>query len=325
MEAARIATERGHRVTLFEKAGELGGAIKYVCLVPGKEKMRWYLDWIRDQLLDLDVDLRLNHAPSVDELRGFDVVLNATGAHRTCPMSSATRAGSSRSRRSMACPKIACECHPGGRRMRKLGARVLLWGDGYAAADTAAFLASIGKQVTIVTEHREFGAELEVIHMYVQRKRFAQTDAEVLHGRPYKHPVTILTGTTVHEIRSGEVVLQDKDFCRTTAGGGRRRDLPRPLRNGAVHGAAGGRRPGHQRRRLGPAAEPVLGGQGGLGLRPRGRRAPALQPEPRDPQRAPDRCPRPADPRRGPELHGRAARSRELMDANNGTREAVPA
>ena len=85
MEAARIATERGHQVTLFEKAGELGGAMKYVCLVPGKEKMRWYLDWIRDQLLDLHVDLRLNHAPTVEELRGFDVVLNATGAASYVP------------------------------------------------------------------------------------------------------------------------------------------------------------------------------------------------------------------------------------------------
>ena len=54
MEAARIATERGHHVTLFEKHAELGGAMLYVCLVPGKEKMRWYLDWIRDQLLDLE-------------------------------------------------------------------------------------------------------------------------------------------------------------------------------------------------------------------------------------------------------------------------------
>ena len=80
MEAARIATERGHLVTLYEKSGELGGAMKYVCLVPGKEKMRWYLDWIRDQLLDLHVDIRLNHAPTVGELTDYDVVLNATGA-----------------------------------------------------------------------------------------------------------------------------------------------------------------------------------------------------------------------------------------------------
>jgi 2,4-dienoyl-CoA reductase-like NADH-dependent reductase (Old Yellow Enzyme family)/thioredoxin reductase len=216
MEAARIATERGHHVTLFEKAGELGGAMKYVCLVPGKEKMRWYLDWIRDQLLDLHVELRLSHAPTVDELRGFDVVLNATGAVSYVPDVAGDAGGVVPFEESMACPKIACECHPGERRMRKLGTRVLLWGDGYPAADTAAFLASAGKQVTIVTENREFGAELEVIHMYVQRKRFAQTEAEVLHGRPYKHPVTILTCTTVHEVRRGEVVLQDTDFNRTT-------------------------------------------------------------------------------------------------------------
>jgi 2,4-dienoyl-CoA reductase-like NADH-dependent reductase (Old Yellow Enzyme family)/thioredoxin reductase len=216
MEAARIATERGHQVTLFEQAGELGGAMKYVCLVPGKEKMRWYLDWIRDQLLDLHVDLRLNHAPTVEELQGFDLVLNATGAASYVPEVVGDASRVVPFEESMACPKVACECHPGGRRMRKLGARVLLWGDGYPAADTAAFLASIGRQVTIVTENREFGSELEVIHMYVQRKRFAQTDAEVLHDRPYKYPVTILTNTTVHEIRPCEVVLQDKDFTRTT-------------------------------------------------------------------------------------------------------------
>jgi 2,4-dienoyl-CoA reductase-like NADH-dependent reductase (Old Yellow Enzyme family)/thioredoxin reductase len=216
MEAARVATERGHLVTLFEKTGELGGAMKYVCLVPGKEKMRWYLDWIRDQLLDLHVDLRLNHGPTVEELSAFDIVLNATGAASYVPEVAGDASRVVPFEESMACPKIACECHPGGRRMRKLGARVVLWGDGYPAADTAAFLASIGKQVTIVTENREFASELEVIHMYVLRKRFAQGDAEVLHDRPYKHAVTVMTNTTVHEIRAGEVVLQDKDFTRTT-------------------------------------------------------------------------------------------------------------
>jgi len=44
----------------------------------------------------------------------------------------------------------------------------------------------------------------------------AQGDGEVLHSRPFKHPVTVITSTTVAEIRAGEVVLQDKDFGRTT-------------------------------------------------------------------------------------------------------------
>jgi 2,4-dienoyl-CoA reductase-like NADH-dependent reductase (Old Yellow Enzyme family)/thioredoxin reductase len=218
MEAARVATERGHLVTLFEASGELGGAMKYVCMVPGKEKMRWYLDWIRDQLLDLTVEIRMNHAPTVDELRAFDLVLDATGAASFVPDVAGDASTIVPFEETMACPKIACECHPGGRKMRKVGARVVLWGDGYAAADTAAFLASIGKEVTIVTENPVFGAELEVIHLYVLQKRFAQGDAEVLTSRPFKHPVTVLTSTTIAEIRAdrGEVVLQGRDFVRTT-------------------------------------------------------------------------------------------------------------
>jgi thioredoxin reductase len=216
MEAARVATERGHMVTLFEQAGELGGALLYCCLVPGKEKMRWYLDWIRDQMMDLNVDIRLNHAPTLDELRSFDVVVNATGAISYVPDVIGNADDVIPFEEAMACPKIACDCHPGARKMHKMGQRVLLWGDHYPAVDTIAFLASIGKDVTVVTENREFAAECEVIHMYVARKRFAQGDAEVLESRPYKFPVTVLTQTTIREIRDGEVVLQDKDFNRTT-------------------------------------------------------------------------------------------------------------
>ena len=151
----------------------------------------------------------------MDELRGFDLVLNATGAASFVPpvIGDATRVVPFEE--TMACPKVACECHPGGRRTRKVGQRVLVWGDSYAATDTAAWLASIGREVTIVTENREFAADCEVIHMYVAWKRYAQGDAEVLHSKPYKFPVTVLTSTTVHEIRQGSVVLQDKDFALT--------------------------------------------------------------------------------------------------------------
>ena len=54
MEAARVATERGHQVTIFEKSAELGGAILGCCMAPGKdEKMKWYADWLRYQIADL--------------------------------------------------------------------------------------------------------------------------------------------------------------------------------------------------------------------------------------------------------------------------------
>jgi thioredoxin reductase len=98
----------------------------------------------------------------------------------------------------------------------KVGERVLVWGDHYAAVDTVSYLASIGKQVTVVTERKEFGSTVEVIHMYVMRKRFQQTDAEALDSKPYKYPVTVYENSTVYKIGDGEVVIEDKNFQRST-------------------------------------------------------------------------------------------------------------
>ena len=214
MEAARIATVRGHKVTLFEKTGELGGAILGCCMAPGKEKMKWYADWIRGQIKDLNVDVRLHTCPTVEQLKEFDVVLNATGAvsyvpecigaERVVPFEEA-----------IACPKVTCPFHPKDRKMRKTGEKVLVWGDHYAAADTAAALAGMGKDVTVVTDKKEFAASVEVIHMYVLRKRFAQTDAEALHSEPFKYPVKVYENSTVYSIEEGKVVLMDKNFQRT--------------------------------------------------------------------------------------------------------------
>jgi NADPH-dependent 2,4-dienoyl-CoA reductase/sulfur reductase-like enzyme len=215
MEAARIAAVRGHKVTLFEKTGELGGAILGCCMTPGKEKMKWYADWIRVQLKKLPVEIRLNTTPGVDDLKGFDAVLNATGASSYVPEC----IGKDKVlgfESVIACPKVNCEFHPGKRMPAKTGEKVLVWGDHYAATDTAAYLASIGKQVTIVTENKEFGSSVEVIHMYVLRKRFQQTDAEALESKPFKHPVKVIESSTVYSVANGEVVVQDKDFNRTT-------------------------------------------------------------------------------------------------------------
>lgn len=218
LEAARVASERGHQVTVFEKSGELGGAILGCCLAPGKEKMKWYADWIRYQIADLGVEVRLRTAPRAADLKGFQVVVNATGARSWAPAVHGNRAAVIPFEEVVACPKVACEFHPkDGRKPRKLeGERVIVWGDHYAATDTIAWLASIGKKVTVVTDRKEFASSVEVIHMYVLRKRFNQTDAEALESKPFKHPVTVIESATLDEIREGEVTVIDRNFQRVT-------------------------------------------------------------------------------------------------------------
>ncbi|MCY1713120.1 FAD-dependent oxidoreductase [Caproiciproducens galactitolivorans] len=214
MEAARRAAIVGHKVTLFEKTKELGGAILGCCMVPGKEKMKWYADWLRVQIAKLPIEVKMGTEPTVEDLRGFDAVANATGATSYVPEGVYGNTDKILAfEKVIACPKVNCEYHPDGRMPVKVGSSVIVWGDGYPAIDTATYLASIGKKVTIVTEKKEFGMGTEVIHMYVTRKRFQQTDAEALHSKPYKYPVTIIENSRIREITEKGALVEGKDFA----------------------------------------------------------------------------------------------------------------
>ncbi len=118
----------------------------------------------------------------------------------------------------MACPKVSCEYHPqDGRKPRKIeGSKVIVWGDHYAAADTAAHLAAIGKEVIIVTDRADFASSVEVIHMYVLRKRFNLDEAEALNSKPFKHAVTVIENTRIIEIGDGQVVTLNNQLERNT-------------------------------------------------------------------------------------------------------------
>jgi len=217
MEAARVATVRGHKVTIFEKKSELGGAILGCCMAPGKEKMKWYTDWIRYQVEDLGITVKLNTTPATGDLKDFDIVINATGASSYIPEVHGNRESVIPFEEVMACPKTACEFHPqDGRKPRKLeGRKVVVWGDHYAAVDTVLNLARIGKEVTVVTDKKEFASTVEVIHMYVFRKRFQLNDAEALESKPFKFPVTVVENSRIDEIRESEIEIIDKEFNRT--------------------------------------------------------------------------------------------------------------
>lgn len=217
LEAARHASLRGHQVTVFEKTGELGGAILGCCMVPGKEKMKWYADWIRQQVQkDQRIAVRLNHSPTVDEMKAFDIVLNATGASSYVPEMLHGKELVIPFEEVIACPKVNCDFHPkDGRKPRKLGDRVILYGDHYAAVDLSQHLAALGKQVTIVTTQPQFAKDVEVIHMYVVNKRFAQKEAEALSGKTFKHPVRVIPSCSIVEVGEGYAVLQDRKFQLT--------------------------------------------------------------------------------------------------------------
>ncbi len=79
--AATVAAERGHSVTLFDAAGEVGGQFNVAKRVPGKEEFFETLRYFKRKLETTGVDLRLNTRISAAELAegGFDEIILATG------------------------------------------------------------------------------------------------------------------------------------------------------------------------------------------------------------------------------------------------------
>ncbi|AYC33506.1 NADPH-dependent 2,4-dienoyl-CoA reductase [Pseudomonas cavernae] len=81
LSAATVAAERGHSVTLFDLASEIGGQFNVAKRVPGKEEFYETLRYFKRKLETTGVDLRLNTRVSADELAkgGYDDVILATG------------------------------------------------------------------------------------------------------------------------------------------------------------------------------------------------------------------------------------------------------
>jgi 2,4-dienoyl-CoA reductase (NADPH2) len=79
--AATVAAERGHEVTLFDSASEIGGQFNIAKRIPGKEEFFETLRYFGRKLQTTGVDVRLNTRVSVDDLlgKGYDEVILATG------------------------------------------------------------------------------------------------------------------------------------------------------------------------------------------------------------------------------------------------------
>ncbi|MBL5930810.1 NADPH-dependent 2,4-dienoyl-CoA reductase [Lelliottia amnigena] len=73
------AASRGHAVTLFDAAAEIGGQFNIAKQIPGKEEFYETLRYYRKMIALTGVDLRLNHFVTAPDLAGFDDVILASG------------------------------------------------------------------------------------------------------------------------------------------------------------------------------------------------------------------------------------------------------
>jgi 2,4-dienoyl-CoA reductase (NADPH2) len=79
MAAATVAAERGHEVTLFESANEIGGQFNIAKQIPGKEEFHETIRYFKKRLETTNVSVKLGKKVGVDDLKAFDEVILASG------------------------------------------------------------------------------------------------------------------------------------------------------------------------------------------------------------------------------------------------------
>jgi 2,4-dienoyl-CoA reductase-like NADH-dependent reductase (Old Yellow Enzyme family) len=82
LEAARRAAEQGDRVTLFERDTELGGQVRLLAQLPGRQEYRLAVEWRKSEIERLGVEVILGREPSAAEVAEHrpDLVVVATGS-----------------------------------------------------------------------------------------------------------------------------------------------------------------------------------------------------------------------------------------------------
>jgi dimethylglycine catabolism A len=175
MEAARVAAERGHTVTLFEQSDVLGGAIRIAARAPGWEAYTGVIEWLGRQLAKLPVTVRLGCAATTDAIlaEAPEVVIIATGALPRRPYLPGADLPIAVTVADVLAGRVA------------VGERcVILDETGYTPGPKAADALSLaGHRVEIVTRHYSLGEDI------------GTTVRAVLHERLLRQGVTITTLT----------------------------------------------------------------------------------------------------------------------------------
>ena len=190
LETARVAAERGHRVTLAEAAPDIGGQFRLAGQQPRRAQILDLLNWYERQLERLQVQLRLNTFLDADDIRALapDAVVLATGSLPDPDGFQRWLPGLDRlpgiDKGNVWSPEDVM------RREAKLGDQVIVLDEGgnWRGLGTAWHLAEQGKRVTLVTPDAMVGKEL------------ARTSSDIpLRGRLARAGAVMLTESAIAE------------------------------------------------------------------------------------------------------------------------------
>src|SRR5688572_21661109 len=180
LEAARVAAERGHKVTVLEASGQAGGQIRLAAQNTRRKELIGIVDWRLSELERLGVEIRYDSWAEADEVQALspDVVIVATGG---VPQNPPLEAGDNLVTSSW--DIVAGAVKP--------AENVLLYDDngGHQGMTAAELIANSGARLELLSPERFFAPEMGGMNHVPYMRAF------------HEKGVTITINTRLHAVR----------------------------------------------------------------------------------------------------------------------------
>lgn len=191
IEVARIATLRGHKVTIYEKSDKLGGVFIAAATPSFKEKDRMLIEWYRKQIAKLPIEVKFNtEVKDLSEIKADEIVI-ATGA----TPKKARIPGFEKTIE--ACDYLLSD--------EKVGDNVVIIGGGLTGCEIAYELSLNGKNPVIV----------EALNDLMATPKLCLANSSYLRDYFKYKNVPVYLESKVMEIKDDGVIIEDKNGKRT--------------------------------------------------------------------------------------------------------------
>lgn len=186
MEVARIATLRGHKVTIYEKTDRLGGVFIPASMPSFKEKDKMLLDWYRRQIDKLNIEVKYNsEITNLKDIVADEIVIATGSKPKKLPISGVEKA-------------IEAIDYLNG---KEVGENVVIIGGGLSGCEIAYELFLKGKHPIIVEAQND---------LMIANGLCLANSSYLRDYFKYKN-VPVYLESRVLEIKDGSVLIEDKD------------------------------------------------------------------------------------------------------------------
>jgi len=189
MQAAALAAERGHDVTLYEKELALGGQVRLAAQTPYRGKMGELFTYLSRQIRKhgVKVELGVEVTPELIREKKPDALVIATGSSSSVPNVPGVEGENVVMVDDVLSAKVVT------------GQRVVVWGGTQRGIQTAELLHAQGKWVTIVEEANKIGRDIVTTEVMGFRRRLREAK------------INALTESKIVSISDKEVTVVDKE------------------------------------------------------------------------------------------------------------------